>query len=188
MDLKYFKLPAILFLVLVFSLSVSGQRKPIESDETKTTQVKVNWKDKGEMTTKNIIQDREMSKYYNGGYFDCRDGPVWVESRGTCDENKIRDFIWQHWTKRQRAYIRVTYNSVDAIGTSHIFIEPNKQGKWTVHWRIVRSSALPGSHDEITDVEKIVYVERVEDKPKMGEWALVFKNRFGTAIETMPDF
>jgi len=134
-----------------------------------------------------------MSNYDDGGSFDC--SRLFLERLRTqgkvkdvCDENKIRDFIWQHWTNSHRSYIRVTYSSVDASGTFHIFIEPDKKGVWSVFWRIVRSSALPGSLPEITDVGKIVSVERIEDKPKIGEWALVFKNKLGEIVEKMPSF
>jgi hypothetical protein len=178
----------ILLILLVLSTAIFGQKKQTKIDETKNTKAEVIWKDNGELTTKDIKQRRDLTQYDEGGYFDCRHWIAEDEPRGICDEKKIRDFIWQHWTKKKRGYARITYDSVDAKSTSHIFIEPDEKGEWSVAWRIVRFHAIAQLNNQITDVEKIVNVERFENKPKKGEWALVFKNRIGSVMETMPYF
>lgn len=176
-------------LILIVSISFAfGQKKPAETEETKDTKAEVIWKDKGELTTKDITQKRDMPQYSDGGYFDCRGWVSKNEFRGNCDEKKVRDFIWQHWTEKKRGYVRVTYDSVDAKSTSHIFIEPDEKGEWSVAWRMVRFHAIPQLNNQIIDVAKIITVERVENKPRKGMWALVFKNRIGSIMERMLDF
>jgi hypothetical protein len=186
--MKTSKLFAGLLLFFVFVSASSGQKKRVENEETINTKAKVIGKDKGELTTKDITQKRVMAQYDDGGYFDCRDWIAKDESRGVCDEKKLRDFIWEKWTEKKRAYVRVTYDGVDASSTSHIFIEPDEKGEWSVAWRIVRFHMISELNNQITDVAKIVKVERVENKPEKGEWALIFKNRSGAIMEKIPDF
>lgn len=178
----------ILLILLVLVSTASGQKKQTKIEETRNTKAEVIWKDKGELTVEDVAQKRDMTLYNNGGYFDCRDWVSKDEPRGVCDEKKVRDFIWQHWTEKKRGYVRLTYDSVDAKSTSHIFIEPDEKGEWSVTWRIVRFHAMPQLNNQITDVAKIVTVERVENKQKKALWALVFKNRSGSIMEKMPDF
>lgn len=185
--MKIFQLFVLTTLIFLPSV-VFGQQKQVEIKETKNTRAEIIWKDNGELSIKDVTQKRDMTQYADGGYFDCRG---WVSKdafRGICDEKKIRDFLWQHWTEKKRAYVRVTYDSVDAKSTSHIFVEPNENGEWSVAWRIVRFHAIPQLNNQITDVAKIVSVERVENKPKKGDWVLVFKNKIGDIMERMPDF
>jgi hypothetical protein len=77
---------------------------------------------------------------------------------------------------------------VDTETTSHIFIEPDQKGVWSVFWRIVYASALSRSHRGITDTAKIVSVEKVSDKLAKSEWALIFKNKLGTVMKRVPYF
>jgi hypothetical protein len=94
-----------------------------------------------------------LSTYENGGHFNCymryKD-----EKDDICDLPRVRDFIWQHWQNKRRGYIRITFGSIDAQSTSHIFIEPNEQGAWHVGWRIVRPLG------EITDIPDITTVKQ----------------------------
>ncbi len=186
--MKVSKLFTFLLIFFVFASAIFGQKKQTEIEETKNAKAEVVWKDKGELTTKDITQKRNMTQYEDAGYFDCRNWIVKNESRGICDEKKIRDFLWQYWTEKKRGYVRVTYDSVDAKSTSHIFIEPDGKGEWFIAWRIVRFHTILQLSNQITDVAKIMKVERVEDKPRKGEWALIFKNRIGSIIEKMPDY
>jgi hypothetical protein len=186
--MKISQLFIFLLILSVFVSAAFGQKKQPEIEETKNTKAEVIWKDKGELTTKDITQKRDSTQYDDGGYFDCRGWIAKNEARGVCDEKKIRDFIWWHWNDKKRGYVRVTYDSVDAKSTSHIFIEPDEKGEWSVAWRIVRFHAFPQLNNQITDIAKIVRVERIEDKPKKGEWALIFKNKIGSIMGKMPYF
>jgi hypothetical protein len=172
----------LLLLLLVASFSF-GQTK---SDSVTVTHVKKSFfREHGELSFDGISQRRDMSLYDEGGHYDCRE---WiVTGKGVCDEIKIRDFIWEHWANKKRGYIRISYNSVDAGATHHIFIEPVRN-EWTVVWRILFWSALPGSRNELRDLPKLYSLERVEDMPTKGKWAIKFKTKDGSTIETMPEF
>jgi len=185
--MRLFGLFIFLAILMGFSSFTLAQEKPNESDETRNTKAQIELKDKGELTAKDIAQKRTMASYADGGYFDCRGWVPKDEPRGTCDQKKIRDFIWRHWNEKTRGYIRVTYNSVDARSTSHIFIEPDKNDEWSICWRIVRWHAIPQLSNQITEISKIVSIDRVQDKPKKGEWMIEFKNKSGKVMETMPD-
>ncbi len=175
-------------VTVIESKQKSFTKIPDDVKETKNTQSKVIYLEKGEMTAKDITQSRDISKYNDGGYFDCRGWIAKDETRGECDEKKIRDFIWEHWTEQKRGYIRVTYDSVDAKSTSHIFIEPNEKGKWRIARRIVRLHAIPELNNRITEVQTLFQVKRIENKPKKDEWAIILQNSEGKTIYKIPEF
>jgi hypothetical protein len=183
-------------ILLCLSCASFGQKKQIkketvqksESETVKTTEAEVVGDANSELSTKDIAQNRDLSAYRQGGFFDCREWFSKNEARGDCDENKLRDFIWQSWTSKTRGYVRVTYNSVDAVSTSHIFIEPDEKGQWRVAWRIVRRHVIPELNNRIDDILGITAVEQISDKPKKGDRALIFKNKSGAIIQKMPYF
>ena len=136
-----------------------------------------------ELTTSNIAEKRNLSLYEAGGHFNCRD---WIGRENSkdvnCDFSKIRDFIWQHWQNKQRGYIRITFDSVDAVSSSHIFVEPKKDGTWHIAWRIVRHNNI------ITDIPDIVALEQAKPKKsdeEGGTFVLVFKNVEGDEIQRL---
>jgi len=178
------------FLVILFLTNLSiytlAQKMPADVVKTKSTKAEVIGLEKSELTTKDITQNRDLTKYEQGGYFDCRSWAPEEDDRGECNEKKIRDFIWLHWTEKKRGYIRVTRNSVDAQSTSHIFIEPNNSGKWRAVWRIVRLHAIPELSNQITEVETLFQVERVENKQKKDDWTIVLKNSKSVIIYKIP--
>lgn len=191
----------ICFSVILFGLSslAFGQNTLFENEavlasetvqdgEVEETKAEVIWRKNAELTTKGITQNRDMRQYEQGGYFDCRGWAPKGETRGECSEIKIQNFIWQNWASKKRAYIRVTHNSVDATSTSHIFIEPDKNGEWRIAWRIVRAHAIPELNNLIHDILSIVSVEQIKDKPVKGLWALAFKNKSGQIVQKMPSF
>ena len=127
-----------------------------------------------ELMTADIAQARDMSLYDDGGHWDCREHSSSDTSPRNCDLPKVRDFIWEHWQKKQRAYIRVTVDSVDTMSTSHIFVEPGDHGLWHVAWRIAQ--ARGNGPSVVLDVPEIVAVERADSK-------LIFKARDGSRQE-----
>ena len=164
-----------------------------ETTLARKTKAKVFVNKKNEVITRNITQRRKLSDYDDGGSFDCtrldlsRVFKLKPGTKGVCDETKIRNFIRQHWLSKRRGYIRASYAGIDTSNTEHIFIEPDKSGNWTIRWRSVNASAF--SRDgELIDIAKIVSVERAENKPSAGEWALVFKNAEGTIVWMLPYF
>lgn len=148
----------------------------------KITEVSVITKADGELTTENIEQDRDLSLYDKGGYFNCNS--FQNIDRETCKKNEraARDFIWQHWKEKRQGYLSITYNSIDAVSTSHIFIEPKKQGSWHVAWRIVRHS------DEVNDMPDLVAVERIENAEGKNSYSLVFRDKDGDVSRIFPSF
>ena len=179
------------FLILLFltnpAIYTFAQKMPSDINETKSTKAEVIYLEKGELTAKDITQNRDLTKYEQGGYFDCRGWTAKNDDRGECNEKKIRDFIWSHWTEKKRGYIRITYNSVDAQSTSHIFIEQNSNGKWRVARRIVRFHAIPQLNNQITEVETLFQVERVENKNEKDDWTIVLKNSKSEIIYKIPE-
>ena len=190
--MKHFRLLPILLLIFVFPCLCFGQIGRNESGKTITRRANVFLNSKGEQVTKNITQGRKISQYDDGGYSECHLLLIGIKTKdgstNRCDRDKVRDLIWEHWNTRRQGYIRITYFDVDTATTSHIFIEPDQKGVWSIYWRIVYASALPGSHGRIIDTAKITSVEKVLDKPNKGEWALAFRNAFGTTVRKMPDF
>lgn len=55
---------------------------------------------------------------------------------------QARSFLWDHWQRRERAYLILTTSSVDHTGTSHVFIEPDDSGRWRVYRRFLDSREL----------------------------------------------
>ena len=127
-----------------------------------------------ELTTADIAQGRDLSKYIDGGSFDA----------GMNDQknpSRVRRFIWDCWHHKRRGYIRETGQSVDASGTWHLFIETAADGQWHVAWRGVHSVGI------LTDQPDIVSVtwepRKRGDRP--GPRVLVFRNRDGYEIQRM---
>jgi hypothetical protein len=172
-----------LILVGIVSLTAAGtaaKGQDLSPEATKETEAKITM-DGRELTTAGIAQERDLKRYDVGGHFDCRSHALSDTAPRNCDIPGVRDFIWKHWHAKRRGYIRITFDSVDAMSTSHIFVEPNQRGKWHVAWRIARHNNL------ITDVGEIVAVERAKpgtsDEP--GSYVLVFRQKSGGEIERL---
>lgn len=133
----------------------------------------------GALTTASISEGRQLSAYADGGHFDCRQFTEMALKRPEAAKKKVaaslrsaREFIWTHWQTKKRGYVRVTRNSVDATGTSHLFIEPDAEGHWQITWRIVRQHALIKDNN-VSDVPTFRTAERFESK---DGYILVFKS------------
>ena len=147
----------------------------------KTTKVKVFWDKKVGVTSKDVAQKRDLTRYEDGGHFFCGGrfggasmGPSELEE---CDRVRIRNFIWNHWQNKTMGYVVFTGNSVDAVSTSHIFIEPDKNGKWHVAWRIVRH------HGEIDDLPEIVQIEK--RKQRSDSFILILRDVEGDEMQAL---
>ena len=158
--------------------STFAQNRQTKNDSLKIKKVEIIFGENGEATIKDITQKRNMTQYEQGGNFDCRTY-IFNGKRGECDKNKFRDFIWQNWFEKKRAYVRVTENSPDVGGTFHYFIEPDKNGEWSIIRRLVRWHALPPGIREIVDFPKVFSVEQIKDKTNKENWTLVFKDKAG---------
>jgi len=139
-------------------------------------------KQNGEVTAAIIANGRDLQLYDQGGHFDCRRWTPDALKNGQENEQRIasalktaRNFIWEHWKNKKRGYVRLTENTVDCTSTSHIFIEPDANGKWQILWRIARVHAM-GSNG----VDDLPIIRRVEQKIKNGKvTSLIFKGADG---------
>jgi hypothetical protein len=127
-----------------------------------------------ELTAPDIAQGRDLKIYDDGDHFDCRQLALSDTAPRNCDLSKARDFIWEHWQKKRRGYVRVTVDSVDTMGTSHIFVEPGDHGLWHVAWRVAQARANGPS--VVRDLSAFTTVERVDSK-------LAFKGRDGSKTQ-----
>lgn len=185
-------------VIFLFTLSVPAtaqfglpkfprSRKPIvEKDpDVRSVSARLISGEHNELTTKGILQGRNMANYEQGGHYDCSDWAPPDDPRGTCDQKKVRDFIWEHWSERKRGYVRMTHGTIDALATSHIFLEPGTRGEWRIVWRIARLSMLIGGRRELADMLGRYTVERVEVKG-LDDWCIVIKRRSGEIFARFP--
>lgn len=160
------------------NLQTDTESKIEESNAVEVTdkRIEIITENDGEISTRDISQSRDLSVYLQGGHFNTE-----IERAGK--EKDVRDFVWKCWNEKRRGYVRVSYVSIEGVvSTSHIFIEPDESEKWRVIWRIVRSEYI------LNDVPELTAVERVENEPVKGNWALAFKDASGNILETIPYF
>lgn len=96
------------------------------------------------LTIKDVAQGRDLTAYER---LTLNDPAMFVIQR---DQSRVlasaRTFLFEHWREHKSAYLVFTGRSVDAVSTSHIFIEKDGAGRWRISWRIVRHT---GELDEI---------------------------------------
>jgi hypothetical protein len=166
------------------TLPLVAQQPASDANRTRSLHVATFKAKDGAFTTDEIAGARKLSLYDDAGHFDCRrftQEAIYKrreeeKARIASAMKSARDFIWEHWQSKKRGYIRITFNSVDATSTSHIFIEPDSSGVWQVTWRIVRHN------NEVDDLPPIRIIER---KNVGGEAVLVFNAADGEEQETL---
>jgi hypothetical protein len=141
----------------------------------------------GALTTASISEGRQLSDYADGGHSDCRQysedalkRPDLAKKKAAASLKSAREFILSHWQTKKRGYIRVSFNSVDATGTSHIFIEPDSGGHWEINWRIVRQHAFIKDNNVVSVVPTFRTVERLKSE---DGYILVFKSDDGLQLK-----
>ncbi len=88
-----------------------------------------------QITQAELIQDRDLSHYTLGKTFsNCL---VELSEFKNCEKQtiKARNFIYNNWKANKRAYIVYEWTGVDTGSDTHIFIEPDENGKWTIALR-----------------------------------------------------
>ena len=85
-------------------------------------------------TVPDIAQGRNLNAYDMVEIRDREHFHPW-ERWGNPILARSREFLWQHWRDRRRAYLTLTQSSVDYTGTSHIFVEPDDSGRWRIYRR-----------------------------------------------------
>lgn len=118
-----------------------------------TRYVKV-WRKGTALTIDDVAQGRDLRSYDRLELADPEPRAA-ADRRGDWILAKARNFLWEHWRDRKRAYLLLTLSSVDATSTSHVFVEKDEIGRWRVYWRIVRH------HSEVDDIPTIYAVRWV---------------------------
>jgi hypothetical protein len=90
------------------------------------------------LTVDDLVQGRDLRRYER---LELADVNLMRDRRGATLA-QARSFLWGHWRDRRQGYLILTLTSVDAIGTSHVFVEEDETGRWRVYWRIVRGEGL----------------------------------------------
>jgi hypothetical protein len=122
-----------LFLALLSDVSIGQAKRTRNLDRARINS-------KGELTSNSIRKNMSKYRYDNGGHFECNLLAFNIRKQkeaDPCDEKKVRDFIWDHFTLKRRGYIRVRYSGIDAGSVEHLFVEPQRDGKWIVtRWSV----------------------------------------------------
>jgi len=148
---------------------------------------RVQRKQEGELTTRDVGGARDLALYEDGGHADLR---YWARSLQGGGADRVffeqrrariraRDFIWSHWTSRRRGYFRITQDSVDTVSTSHIFIEPMSSGEWRVAFRVVRQNGM------VDDFPDAMRVEPGDCDGNDGSCVLRFVDRTGMELHDL---
>jgi len=111
-----------------------------------------------------VTAGRDLSGYDFGGRQGC--GIVLKTELPKCEASMkvARDFIWSHWTDRQRGYVIVKMASDDAQSDAHIFIEPDETGAWHIAWNWQRIFAFAAGRDVSGDIDAMPDIRSVEQK------------------------
>jgi hypothetical protein len=155
------------------------------------TKISVRW-DKDLLTVNGVEQGRDLSHYERLDLsnpkrmfaYEMDAAQIFVSARS---------FIWEHWHNQKPAYLTITASSVDATGTSHIFIERDETGRWRVAWRIVRD------HGSIADLPTYYAVQwvrpagwdepgiplRADERPDATKHKLEFRDRCGDVEQSL---
>lgn len=137
---------------------------------------------------------RDLSDYAFGGHVVCHEALSRAASRCQPAYRKARDFIWNRWREKKRAYIIVMITSPDAGADVHIFIEPDEANLWRVVWRTesLYCASCPGpdrsgaiyQSPEMRSMERKRAGESDVDVP-LGTRYLVFLDAYGNEVERL---
>lgn len=132
-----------------------------------------------------IFQERDLSEYdYGGVNGECTN----YVNESPCNESlePARKFLLDHWREKKRAYAVVQFNCMDCSAVYHIFVEPDKAGRWGVVIRRDNSGWDRGFSRNIQDSRAYTILNRrasAADRPfKRGQSYLIFLNIKGEEI------
>lgn len=169
-----------LFVLIILLFCISCSSKPTKPEIFQGRD--------NEWTTSDITQNRDISQYEQGGHFWCRMRPYGNEENPLNGEEKVRNFIWQHWTEKKRGYIKISCGGVDTSSTTHYFIEPNEKGEWIIATRNLFKHALPEYDNQPIKDDVAVSVEKVESDKNKSDWTLILKANDGEILDKLPMF
>jgi hypothetical protein len=139
-DMKMGFMAAILKLplFLLFATSAVGQTRAVEKPLDAKDIV---YESSGEATTESLAGRRDLSKYADGGHFKFRYFSPKPDERAQ-DISSLAKFLIDRLDEKQLGYVRATFVGIDAGATYHFFIEPDRDGRWTVRTMAVGWHAL----------------------------------------------
>jgi len=80
-----------------------------------------------------VVENRDLRAYEDGGVYRGFDHIDNVD--------RLRDFIWTHWTQKRRGYVEVVFQGMDARTQTYLFIEPIND-LWGIAWCDIPYSAF----------------------------------------------
>ena len=137
--------------------------------------------------------NRHLSDYAFGGHLVCTEAYSRNAPRCQSSYRKARNFIWDQWREKKRAYIVVMVTSPDSGSDVHIFIEPDDANVWRIVWRSESLyCACPGpdttgtiyQSPDMRSVEQKRAGETDVDVP-LGTRYLVFLDASGNEVERL---
>jgi hypothetical protein len=104
----------------------------------------------------NVAKDRNLSLYDAGGVYRTAIG-----AHQLTDIERLRQFIWSHWTQKRRGYVEFVFRGKDAGSENYFFIEPAGDS-WRIAWVEQHYQALPGYSPPPPQIHRdIVTIKRV---------------------------
>ena len=91
-------------------------------------------------TDEDLIQNRDLSLYeIRDEFSNCFNHGFGDSEFRNCQKQQFqaRNFILKHWKEKKRGYIIYEWSGCDSGGRTHIFVEPDSSGEWSV---ILRST------------------------------------------------
>ena len=95
------------------------------------------------------VGPRDLSKYDYGGHVENCSAILYGEEdeergeRCLADLERVRDFIEQHFERRQLGYVIIESPNINTIGTAYFFIEPDGTGGT---WEVKIRGRVPGPY------------------------------------------
>lgn len=143
----------------VASATNLGCVRPVQTDEeaTLSSQVHVIKQRDGHLTCAGLLGSRDLTSYDVLSSPAIGNGSIQEISRiQVAAESVARSFIWDHWQQRRRGYTVVSFSSVDAVSTNHVLVEPDRNGRWQIVYKIVRHSGILDELPTIRQVRRVV--------------------------------
>jgi hypothetical protein len=177
------------FALLTSVASCSHTTQPTQQTSTADTRVLPT----PSPTKQTPTADRHLSDYAFGGHLVCKEAYSRNSPRCQSSYRKAREFIWNHWREKKRAYIVVMITSPDAGSDVHIFIEPGDANVWRVVWRsqsLYCASCRGSDTDDIYQSPEMRSIEQKHagetdvDLP-LGTRYLVFLDASGNEVERL---
>jgi len=168
-------------LIIIFWIPARAQSsRSSKTDRVREINVRyLQFGDFGEVSIPKMLGKRNLSKYRQGGHYDFRTYLTRTK-RGKNDRNELINFVFDNWTNRRLAYARYSFNTPDAGGTFHLFIEPDKEQNWTVLCRLARWQALLPGTKNLVIFPRAYSVERVSFPS--GKYDIAFKDKAGRLL------